>query len=263
MAPGPTLSTVFPAAKDYERSPGIGACSPIGRAMALGVRRPAQAMFRPRHLVEYLREYRRVLLRRSLLVEPGRVDPREVCQMKYRCAVCGYVHEGDSPWDECPQCKAPGDRCVLIIQSDLSWAAEHVIGIAKDVDPRVIEGLKNNFKVNAPKWACTLPCPAAADRQGYPEVAEAYKRIAFEEADHASRFAELLGEVVSPESKNNLEMRVEAEYGATAGKWNWRSWPKSSATMPSMTPCTRWPTTRPATARPSRAYSSGISPSRF
>jgi rubrerythrin len=100
----------------------------------------------------------------------------------------------------------------------LSWAAEHVIGIAKDVDPRVIEGLKNNFNGECTEVGMYLAMSRAADRQGYPEVAEAYKRIAFEEADHASRFAELLGEVVSPESKTNLEMRVEAEYGATAGK---------------------------------------------
>jgi rubrerythrin len=101
---------------------------------------------------------------------------------------------------------------------DMTWAAEHVVGIAKDADPRVIEGLKNNFNGECTEVGMYLAMSRAADRQGYPEVAEAYKRIAYEEADHASRFAELLGEVVSAESKTNLEMRVEAEYGATAGK---------------------------------------------
>ena len=138
--------------------------------------------------------------------------------MKYRCALCGYVHEGDYPWEQCPQCKAPGDRYVLITEVDFAWAAEHVIGIAKEVDPRVIEGLKNNFDGECSEVGMYLAMSRAADREGYPEVAEAYKRIAFEEADHASRFAELLGEVVSPESKLNLQARVEAEYGATAGK---------------------------------------------
>ncbi len=138
--------------------------------------------------------------------------------MKYRCSVCGYVHEGDSPPDSCPQCRAPGSACVLMTEVDMTWAAEHVIGIAKDVDARVIEGLKNNFNGECTEVGMYLAMSRAADRQGYPEVAEAYKRIAYEEADHASRFAELLGEVVSAESKTNLEMRVEAEYGATAGK---------------------------------------------
>ena len=98
------------------------------------------------------------------------------------------------------------------------WAAEHVVGVAKDVDPRVIEGLKNNFEGECTEVGMYLAMSRAADREGYPEVAEAYRRIAYEEADHAARFAELLGDVVSAESKSNLQMRVEAEYGATEGK---------------------------------------------
>ncbi len=138
--------------------------------------------------------------------------------MKYRCLVCGYVHEGDEPPENCPQCKAPAARFVLATETNADWAAEHVIGVAKDVDPRIIEGLKNNFDGECSEVGMYLAMSRAADRQGYPEVAEAYKRIAYEEADHASRFAELLGEVVSPDSKTNLAMRVEAEYGATEGK---------------------------------------------
>jgi len=137
--------------------------------------------------------------------------------MKYRCSVCGYVHEGSAP-DSCPQCKAPTVKFALVTGGDLDWAAEHVVGIAKDVDPRVIEGLVNNFNGECTEVGMYLAMSRAADREGYPEVAEAYKRIAYEEADHASRFAELLGEVVSAESRVNLQARVEAEYGATEGK---------------------------------------------
>jgi rubrerythrin len=138
--------------------------------------------------------------------------------MKYRCVVCGYVHEGDSPPESCPLCKAPSSKFVEAKDARMDWAAEHVVGVAKDVDPRVIEGLKNNFEGECTEVGMYLAMSRAADRQGYPEVAEAYKRIAYEEADHASRFAELLGEVVSPDSKVNLAARVEAEYGATEGK---------------------------------------------
>jgi rubrerythrin len=139
--------------------------------------------------------------------------------MKYRCSVCGYVYEGDAPPENCPQCKAPASKFVVATGAEMTWAAEHVIGVAKDVDPRVIEGLVNNFNGECSEVGMYLAMSRAADRQGYPEVAEAYKRIAYEEADHASRFAEMLGEIVSPDSKANLQARVEAEYGATEGKF--------------------------------------------
>jgi rubrerythrin len=138
--------------------------------------------------------------------------------MKWTCPVCGYVFEGDAPPEQCPQCKAPGASFKAATDSTAKWAAEHVIGVAKDVDARVIEGLRMNFNGECTEVGMYLAMSRAADRQGYPEVAEAYKRIAFEEADHASRFAELLGEILSPESKENLKARVEAEFGATAGK---------------------------------------------
>ncbi|MBN1320829.1 MAG: NADH peroxidase [Thermoleophilia bacterium] len=138
--------------------------------------------------------------------------------MKYTCSVCGYVYEGDAPPDFCPQCKAPAEKFIAAGDGPMVWAAEHVVGAAKDVDPRVIEGLKMNFAGECTEVGMYLAMSRAADREGYPEVAEAYKRIAYEEADHAARFAELLGEVVAPDSKTNLELRVEAEYGATAGK---------------------------------------------
>jgi rubrerythrin len=138
--------------------------------------------------------------------------------MKWTCPVCGYVFEGDAPPEQCPQCKAPGSGFKAAASTTAKWAAEHVIGVAEGVDPRVIEGLRMNFTGECTEVGMYLAMGRAADRQGYPEVAEAYKRIAYEEADHASRFAELLGEVLSAETKENLKARVEAEYGATEGK---------------------------------------------
>jgi rubrerythrin len=115
-------------------------------------------------------------------------------------------------------CSAPAAKFMAAADAPTTWAAEHVIGVAKDVDARVIEGLRMNFTGECTEVGMYLAMSRTADREGYPEVAEAYKRIALEEADHASRFAELLGEVVSPSSKINLELRVDAEFGATAGK---------------------------------------------
>ena len=180
--------------------------------------------------------------------------------MKYRCLVCGYVHEGDEPPANCPQCKAPAERFALSTEAKADWAAEHVIGVAKDVDPRVIEGLKNNFDGECSEVGMYLAMSRAADRQGYPEVAEAYKRIAFEEADHAARFAECWVRWCPQDSKVNLAMRVEAEYGATEGKVELAKLAKNWATTPSMTRSTRWPATRPVTARPSRAFWNATSP---
>ena len=138
--------------------------------------------------------------------------------MKYRCSVCGYVHVGNAPPDKCPQCGAPASSFIKVESETMTWAAEHVIGVGKNVDPRIVEGLKAHFTGECTEVGMYLAMSRAADREGYPEIAEAYKRIAFEEADHASRFAEMLGEVVSPSSKTNLGLRVEAEYGATKGK---------------------------------------------
>jgi rubrerythrin len=138
--------------------------------------------------------------------------------MKWTCSVCGYVFEGDNPPENCPHCKAVASKFIAAAGTPTTWAAEHVVGVAKDVDPRVIEGLRMNFNGECTEVGMYLAMSRAADREGYPEVAEAYKRIAFEEAEHASRFAELLGEVVDASSKINLQLRVDAENGATAGK---------------------------------------------
>ncbi len=137
---------------------------------------------------------------------------------RYVCSVCGYVHDGDTPPDQCPTCGAPAEKFAVQEEGDLSWADEHVIGVAKDVDQEVLDGLRANFAGECTEVGMYLAMSRQADREGYPEVAEAYKRIAFEEADHASRFAELLGEVVVADTKANLQARVDAENGACKGK---------------------------------------------
>lgn len=137
---------------------------------------------------------------------------------KFICTVCGYVHIGDEAPEKCPQCNAPASKFVEKTDEDMTWADEHVIGVAKDLDSEVVQALKENFMGECTEVGMYLAMSRQADREGYPEVAEAYKRIAFEEAEHASKFAELLGEVVAPDTKTNLQMRVDAEHGACQGK---------------------------------------------
>ncbi|MDA8228198.1 MAG: NADH peroxidase [Desulfitobacterium hafniense] len=137
---------------------------------------------------------------------------------KYVCLVCGYVHEGIEGPEKCPQCRAPKEKFIEKVEGEMQWADQHVIGVAAGVNPEVIEGLKANFTGECTEIGMYLAMSRQADREGYPEIAEAYKRIAFEEADHAAKFAELLGEVLVADTKKNLEMRVEAEHGACQGK---------------------------------------------
>ena len=137
---------------------------------------------------------------------------------KFICTICGYVHEGDSAPAVCPTCKAPADKFIEKSTTAMNWADEHRIGVAAGVDAEILEGLKMNFVGECTEVGMYLAMSRQADREGYPEVAEAYKRIAFEEAEHAAKFAELIGEVVFPSTKKNLELRVEAEYGACQGK---------------------------------------------
>lgn len=137
---------------------------------------------------------------------------------KFRCPVCGYIHEGDMPPAFCPQCKVPGDRFVEVVENGMNWASEHKVGIAKGVDPEIIEGLRANFAGECTEVGMYLAMARVAHREGYPEIGLYWEKAAYEEAEHAAKFAELLGEVVTDSTKKNLEMRVEAENGATAGK---------------------------------------------
>ena len=137
---------------------------------------------------------------------------------KFICSICGYVHEGATAPLSCPQCGAPVTKFTEQSGGSLVFADEHRIGVAKDCDPEIVEGLRQNFLGECTEVGMYLAMSRQADREGYPEIAEAYKRIAFEEAEHAAKFAELLGEVVDISTKKNLEMRVMAEHGATQGK---------------------------------------------
>ena len=137
---------------------------------------------------------------------------------KWICKICGYVHTGDEAPEFCPQCKAPSSKFEEQADSELVWADEHRIGVAQDVDPEIVEGLRQNFTGECTEVGMYLAMSRQADREGYTEIAEAYKRIAFEEAEHAAKFAELLGEVVYADTKKNVEMRMMAEGGACDGK---------------------------------------------
>ena len=136
---------------------------------------------------------------------------------KFVCTVCGYMHEGETAPEVCPVCKVGADKFEEM-KGEMKWADEHRIGVAAGVDEEILEGLRANFVGECTEVGMYLAMSRQADREGYPEVAEAYKRIAFEEAEHAARFAELLGEVVVADTQANLKARVEAEYGATEGK---------------------------------------------
>ena len=136
---------------------------------------------------------------------------------KFVCTVCGYVYEGETAPEKCPVCGVGADKFVEQ-GGELVFADEHVIGVAKGVDQEIIDGLHANFTGECTEVGMYLAMSRQADREGYPEVAEAYKRIAFEEAEHAAKFAEMLGEVVAADTKANLQARVDAEQGACQGK---------------------------------------------
>ena len=136
---------------------------------------------------------------------------------KFVCTICGYVYEGEAAPEACPVCKAPASK--FTEQSgEMTWAAEHVVGVAKGVDQEIIDGLRENFTGECTEVGMYLAMARVAHREGYPEIGEYWRRAALEEAEHAAKFAELLGEVVYDSTEKNLAVRVEAENGATAGK---------------------------------------------
>ena len=138
---------------------------------------------------------------------------------RYVCSVCGHVHEGDPLPDVCPTCKAPASKFILQGEG-LSWAAEHVVGIAEGAPEDIISDLRANFEGECCEVGMYLAMSRVAHREGYPEIGVYWEMAAFEEAEHAAKFAELLGEVLTTSTKKNLEMRVDAENGATLGKTN-------------------------------------------
>ena len=137
---------------------------------------------------------------------------------KWVCKVCGYVYEGEAAPEVCPICKAPASKFEKVEEGEMSWACEHEVGIAKGVSEEILAGLRANFEGECSEVGMYLAMARVAHREGYPEIGLYWEKAAYEEAEHAAKFAEMLGEVVTPSTKKNLQMRVEAENGATAGK---------------------------------------------
>ena len=137
---------------------------------------------------------------------------------KFVCSVCGYVHVGDSAPAECHVCHVGADKFVEQKDGEMEWAAEHVIGVAQGSSEDIMRDLRANFEGECTEVGMYLAMARVAHREGYPEVGLYYEKAAWEEAEHAAKFAELLGEVVTDSTKKNLELRIDAENGATAGK---------------------------------------------
>ena len=139
--------------------------------------------------------------------------------MKWVCKVCGYIHEGPEAPDFCPICKAPKARFEQM-EAGKTWAAEHILGVAQDAPEEIKEGLRANFTAECTEVGMYLAMGRVAHREGYPEIGLYWEKAAYEEAEHAAKFAELLGEVLTDSTEKNLAMRVDAENGATAGKFD-------------------------------------------
>ena len=136
---------------------------------------------------------------------------------KFVCTVCGYVYEGETAPEKCPVCGAPAEKFVEQA-GDMTWASEHVVGVAQGAPEEILQGLRENFQGECTEVGMYLAMARVAHREGYPEIGLYWEKAAYEEAEHAAKFAELLGEVVTDSTKKNLQMRVEAENGATQGK---------------------------------------------
>ena len=139
---------------------------------------------------------------------------------KWRCKDCGEIIESENYPEQCPRCKVKGeDKFEEVVDDKMTWAAEHVVGVAKGAPEAIIEGLRANFEGECSEVGMYLAMARVAAREGYPEIALYWEKAAYEEAEHAAKFAELLGECLTDSTKKNLEMRVAAENGATAGKF--------------------------------------------
>ncbi len=139
---------------------------------------------------------------------------------KWKCTICGEIVESDTRPERCPLCRAPGEKFVELEETtEKVWAAEHILGIAADAPEDIKEGLRSNFMGECTEVGMYLAMSRVAAREGYPEIAEYWKTAAFEEAEHAAKFAELLGEKLTDSTEKNLAVRVEAEFGATQGKF--------------------------------------------
>ena len=149
---------------------------------------------------------------------------------KWRCSVCGYIYEGENPPEECPVCHVSGDKFVKVEEGEQKLAAEHVFGVGTKLDgvseedkKYILEQLKANFQGECSEVGMYLCMARVAHREGYPEIGLYWEKAAFEEAEHAAKFAELLGSALEPQmtdsTEKNLRWRVDCEYGATQGKF--------------------------------------------
>ena len=138
---------------------------------------------------------------------------------KFVCTVCGYVHEGNEAPEFCPVCKVPAEKFIEQA-AEKTWAAEHIVGVAQGAPEDIMADLRANFEGECSEVGMYLAMARVAHREGYPEIGLYWEKAAYEEAEHAAKFAELLGEVVTVSTKKSLELRVEAENGATAGKFD-------------------------------------------
>lgn len=138
---------------------------------------------------------------------------------KFRCTVCGYIHEGNEAPEQCPLCKVGPEKFVEVVEDGaLDFVTEHKLGDGKGSDAELWQGLQDHFMGECTEVGMYLAMSRQADREGYPEIAEAFKRYAWEEAEHASKIAELIGEVVW-DTKTNLYKRMNAEEGACEDKF--------------------------------------------
>ena len=129
-----------------------------------------------------------------------------------------FIYDSDSAPEVCPTCKVGADK-FKEQEGEKSWATEHVVGVAQGVSDEIMDGLKANFAGECAEVGMYLAMARVAHREGYPEIGMYWEKAAWEEAEHAAKFAELIGEVITDSTKKNLEMRVAAENGATAGKF--------------------------------------------
>ena len=127
---------------------------------------------------------------------------------KFVCTVCGYVFEGEAAPEFCPVCKAPASKFTKQ-EENMTWAAEHVVGVAQGVSEDILADLRANFQGECSEVGMYLAMARVAHREGYPEIGLYWEKAAYEEAEHAAKFAELLGEVVTDSTKKNLEMRAK------------------------------------------------------
>ncbi|MBO4988864.1 MAG: NADH peroxidase [Clostridia bacterium] len=138
---------------------------------------------------------------------------------KWKCLICGEIVESETCPEKCPLCGAPAEKFVELKEENMTWACEHEVGIIDGVPQEIVDGLRANFNGECSEVGMYLAMSRVAFREGYPEIGLYWEKAAYEEAEHAAKFAEMLGEVVTPSTKKNLEMRVAAENGATAGKF--------------------------------------------